>query len=353
MKENKRAKGWLRLIFVLGVAAVLLFAIATVLVLQYVFIKTQILTEKEIIKSPAAWIILFIGTSSIMGLSLTPLFSRLILKPINKLVDGLSKLADGDYSTRIYLGKVKELKTLEESFNELASELQSVEILRSDFVNDFSHELKTPIVSISGLISLLKNGNLSKAKQRQYLDVIDEEVKRLTNMTTNVLNFNKLEKQSILTDKTRFNLSEQIRNCILLLEDKWTAKNLELCLDFDEFIICGNEDMLKQVWVNLIDNAVKFSYNGAPLAITAFKDDDRTLKITVENSGKEIEESDYEKIFTKFYQCDKTHSADGNGIGLSIVKHVVELHDGSVSVNSADGKTMFTVRLPIEDDKES
>ena len=346
MKPNyNRSKLWLRLMFVLGVGAVPLLGLLTSFALQFILIKTEVLTREMINESPTGWIVLFLGTSTVVGLSLSPLFSKIILKPVNTLIDGMGKLSEGDYSTRIHLGKVKETKALEESFNGLAKELESVEILRGNFVNDFSHELKTPIVSISGLISLMKTGKLTPEKQAQYLNVIDEEVKRLTNMTTNILTLSKLEKQTILTDKKEFNLSEQIRDCVLLLENKWTEKNLELNLEMDEHNIVANEDMLKHVWMNLIDNAVKFSsYNGL-LKITVTEVVD-TLKVSVENGGRGIPQEEREKIFTKFYQTDRSRTSEGNGIGLSIVKHVVDLHHGKIEVSSEDGLTVFTVTLP-------
>lgn len=347
MKKNySRTKGWLRFWFVSGVAVVLLFGLLTSIALQYVLIKTEVLTKDMINESPIGWIVLFLGTSAVVGLSLAPLFSMIILKPVDTLIDGMERLSSGEYSARIHLGKAKEYRALEESFNGLAKELESVEILRGNFVNDFSHELKTPIVSISGLISLMKSGKLSKEKQEQYLNVIDEEVKRLTNMTTNILTLSKLEKQTILTDKTKFNLSEQIRDCILLLEKKWTEKRLDLVLNMDEFEITANEDMLKHVWMNLIDNAIKFSLYDGELKID-ISNSDGFIKVDIENGGKTISEADEEKIFTKFYRGKRESSAEGNGIGLSIVKHAVELHGGKVTVNSGNGKTTFSVFLPV------
>ena len=345
--KNKpnRAKGWLRFWFVFGVAAVLLFGLLIAVVLQYTLIKTEVVTQEMINESPISWIILFLATSAVVGFTLVPVFTRIILKPVDTLIDGMERLSGGEYSTRIHLGKVKEVKALETSFNGLASELENVEILRSNFVNDFSHELKTPIVSISGLISLMKSGNLPPEKQEQYLNVIDEEVKRLTNMTTNILTLSKLEKQNILTDKTEFNLSEQIRDCILLLEKKWTEKNLELELDMDEYTVSANEDMLKHVWFNLIDNAIKFSSEGGELKIAIAKENG-FIKVSVENGGRTITEEEKEKIFTKFYRGKRESSNEGNGIGLSIVKHVIALHEGRIEVESGDERTTFSVFLP-------
>ena len=169
---------------------------------------------------------------------------------------------------------------------------------------------------------------------------------RLTQMTSNALYLSKIETQGILTNKERFNLSEQIRGCVLLLERKWTEKNLTPSLDFDEHIILANEDMLKHVFMNLIDNAIKFSNPGGELMISA-KEENGALSVSVGNYGVEIPKSDYDAIFNKFYQCDKSRASEGNGIGLSIVKHIINLHNGKISVESENGKTVFTVSLPL------
>ena len=260
--------------------------------------------------------------------------------------DGLVKLSEGDFSSRIELGKYYGMKNLTNNFNALAKELENNEILRTDFVSDFSHELKTPIVSISGLIGLMKNENLSYEKRRHYLTVMEEEANRLTQMTSNALYLSKIETQGILTNRNTYNVSEQIRSSVLLLERKWSKKDIEFSLEFDEYTIFANEDMLKQVWVNLIDNAIKFSNQNGLITITINKCE-KELEITVQNNGPAIEESDYELIFNKFYQCDKSRATEGNGIGLSIVKHIITLHSGRIGVACKDGKTTFTVTLPI------
>lgn len=344
VKGNKSARRRLNLWFIAGAAATLLIALFTAYILEFIFIKVGII---DIYPDSNAWwwVLIFIATSIIIGLSFAMILSKFLFKPVNTVLDGMTKLSEGDFSTRIDLGRYEGMKKLAGSFNSLAAELESMEILRSDFVNDFSHELKTPIVSISGLISLMKNEKLSDDKRRQYLSVMEEEANRLTQMTSNALYLSKIETQNILTNRIRFNLSEQIRSSVLLLERKWTKKSLSLCLDFDEYYIIANEDMLKQVWVNLIDNAIKFSTPKAELKI-AIEDKKSELLITVENFGEPIPKEDRELIFNKFYQCDKSRSTEGNGIGLSIVKHIITLHSGSICVDCRDGRTAFSVSLP-------
>lgn len=149
----------------------------------------------------------------------------------------------------------------------MAEELENTQMLRSDFINNFSHEFKTPIVSIAGFAKLLRRGNLTDAQKEEYLAIIEEESLRLAAMATNVMNLTKVENQTILTDLTTFNLSEQIRACVLLLEEKWSRKELDLDLEFPEYTIRANEELLKQVWINLLDNAIKYSPNYGEIGV--------------------------------------------------------------------------------------
>jgi len=166
----------------------------------------------------------------------------------------------------------------------------------------------------------------------------------LSTMASNVLQLTKVENQTILTDVSKFNLSEQIRSSVLLLEEKWTSKNIDLQLDFDEYTIEANEELLKQVWINLIDNAVKFvPINGT--VILEIIDDGELFTVNISNTGSEIPEDKRERIFNKFYQVDESHATQGNGIGLAIVKRIVELHNGSITVKSENNLITFSVVL--------
>ena len=341
--KKKAPEKRLKSIFIVGTALILLVALGVSNVLEYLFVRFSPITF-----NPAwYWLVVFGLTSALIGLLLAFFLGKIIFKPIHTITEGMTKLSEGDFSVRIDLGKYEAMTSLSNSFNTLAKELENTEILRSDFVNTFSHEIKTPIVSISGLLPLLRSENLSMEKKLQYLSVIEEEANRLTEMTSNALYLSKVEAQGILTNKTRFNVSEQIRDSFLLLERKWEKKGLIPNLEIDEFTISANMDMLKHVWVNLIDNAIKFSDEGKEITITAEKLFEQ-LYVSIENYGPEIPESEKEAIFNKFHQCDKSHSTEGYGVGLSIVKHIVTLHGGDILVRSKNRKTMFTVILPIE-----
>lgn len=271
------------------------------------------------------------------------------LRPIRELIDGMDALAAGNFSIRINAGAIMkwypDFVEVSRSFNKLAKQLESTELLRSDFINNFSHEFKTPIVSIAGFAKLLKRGNLTPEQQREYLEIIEEESMRLSYMATNVLNLSKVENQTILSDVAEFNLSEQLRSCILMLERRWESKDLDLQPDFGEHMIRGNEELLKEVWLNLLDNAVKFTPEGHSVRI-GIKQNERTLEVTVLNTGSEIAPEKQELIFNKFYQGDESHAAQGNGVGLAVVRRIVQLHGGEVRVQSGDDVTEFTVTLP-------
>lgn len=283
--------------------------------------------------------------SLVIGTVLAALAGRFPKNPIYKVIDGMNQLAEGNYKTRLNLGEFQIARDISYSFNTLAEELENTEMLRSDFINNFSHEFKTPIVSIAGFAKLLRKKNMSEEKKQEYLAIIEEESLRLSYMATNVLNLTKVENQTIVTGKETYNLSEQIRTCVLMLEHKWSRKNIDFSLEFSEHMIQASEDLMKEVWINLIDNAVKFSPENGKVEIE-IKEDENEVSVSILNTGSEISEMEQERIFHKFYQADESHSSEGNGVGLAIVKKVTELHNGRVIVESKNQKTIFTVVLP-------
>lgn len=288
-------------------------------------------------------------SSLVLATALAFALSRPALHPINSFVNAINSLAEGDFSKRLNPSRpwrnIPFISEIVSSYNTTAEELSKTELLRSDFIDNFSHEFKTPISSIQGFASLLEKGNLDKETEKEYLKIISSESKRLSQMATNVLRMTKIENQEILTDRTTFNLSEQIRECVLMLESRWSEKNITLDIDFEEWMIYGSEELLKEVWLNILDNAIKFSPSFGKIWV---KIDHvyNTLKIRIGNSGSKIDDKDKELIFKKFYQCDTSHSTKGNGLGLTIVKKVVSLHSGKIKVYSGDYGTEFEITLP-------
>ena len=349
-KSNKRQRLELVGIFFIMTLSTFIISILISSIVTYFIVRQGMFHIVDRNLPGAKQLIIFIAILSVgINLIFVGISGKIFLKPVNRLIDKMNCLAKGNYSARMDIGKpfggFSVLRMLSDSFNKMAEELQNTEVLRSDFINNFSHEFKTPIVSIAGFAKLLKKGNLSKQQQKEYVEIIEEESLRLSYMATNVLNLTKIENQKILTGVSAYNLSEQIRSCVLLFEDKWSRKNLEMYIDFGEYIISANEELLKHVWINLIDNAIKFSPEYGALEIKIDQDEENLI-VSVSNNGKAIPKEIQNKIFNKFYQGDESHSSEGNGIGLAIVKQVVLLHNGKVSVKSHDNFTSFIVTLP-------
>lgn len=293
-------------------------------------------------------VLMLILVSVIVGTVVSAIASRVPLRPIRKLISLINQLASGDFSVRMEKKRQAppEMRELADSFNRMAEELSNTELLRSDFVDNFSHELKTPMVSIKGFAEMLRFGDISEQERNEYLDVIISESARLSSLATNILNLSKIEKQVILTDVKSYNVGEQIRGSIILLQSKWETKNQNISFEGTDVAVIANEEMLGQVWINLIDNAIKYSPNGASVKINTDIQNSEFV-FTIHNGGEPIKEEAMPRIFDKFYQGDVSHASAGNGLGLALVKRVVELHNGNVSCESNETGTVFLVRLPV------
>lgn len=322
-------------------------AIVAVVIFFLVSRGTLLVGDKEL--NFGSFILLLSLLSLGIGTTLAASTSRLSLKPINKIINGMNKLASGDYSARLSFkgpfGKIPFMAELTNSFNTMAHTLETTKVVHTDFINSFSHEFKTPIVSVAGFAKLLRREDLPKEKRDEYLQVIEEESMRLSQMATNVLDLSKIENQSSLNDVVSFNLSEQIRTCILMLENKWEKKNIELSLQFDEYYITGSEELLKHVWINLLDNAIKFTFDDGKIEIK-INEDAKIVCVQIINTGAPIPDKSIDRIFEKFYQADASHSTEGNGVGLAVVKKITDLHGGTVTAESENGFNTFTVTLP-------
>jgi len=350
-KEERRERLSLTLLIAVLVFAIQLFSILVAIAIIVVLMQTGIIKElSEELLSPRNTLFLMSVISLLAGALVAAFSGKYYLRPVNRLINQMNRLASGDFKARMQFGKPiashPTFREIETSFNKMAQELESTEMLRSDFINNFSHEFKTPIVSITGFAKLLKRGNLTPEQQREYLDIIEMESLRLAAMATNVLDMTKVENQTILTDVAHFNLSEQLRSCILmLLEGKWKTKEIDFSVEFDEHMIMGDQELLQHVWINLLDNAIKFSPENGTVAVMIREQPDM-LEVTISNQGPQIPKEKLGRIFDKFYQGDESHSTEGNGIGLALVKQIVQLHKGKVSVVSEDDITAFTVTLP-------
>lgn len=350
-KAEKKKRIGLTLLIAALVFVIQIFAVLIAVGIVNILMQTGIIEEfsKDVL-TPSGTLLLMSAISLLAGVVVAAFSGKFYLQPVNRFIDQMNRLAAGDFQARLHFGKPisshPAFREIEGSFNKMAEELESTEMLRSDFINNFSHEFKTPIVSITGFAKLLKHGDLTPEQREEYLDIIERESLRLAAMATNILDMTKVENQTILTDVTRFNLSEQLRSCVLLLlEGKWKTKEIDFSIEFDEHMIIGNQELLKHVWINLLDNAIKFSPEGGTVDVTIREQAD-ALAVTIANRGSEIPKEQLSKIFHKFYQADESHSTEGNGIGLALVKKITQLHKGNVTVSSENGVTVFTVALP-------
>lgn len=330
----------------LSVFAILMLVVGIILVIIFILMHNGVLEEGKSEFDTSQFVVGMALLSMFLGMALTPIAARIPLRPVNTLLQAMERLANGDFKTRLeYKGIMGRNPSTVTMFNRLATELDESEMMRSDFINNFSHEFKTPIVSIAGFAKLLKDEKLDEQQRQEYLDIIEQESMRLAYMATNVLNLTKVENQTILSDISNFNVSEQIRTCVLLLENKWVKKNLDIHLNFDELFITGNEELLKEVWINLIDNGIKYSPQNGILTISIDEDSEYTT-VRISNNGPQIPEAAISKIYNKFYQADESHASEGNGVGLAIVKKIITLHEGRIDVESGEKLTTFTVRIP-------
>lgn len=272
---------------------------------------------------------------------------RGLVNPIVAISEATKEVAKGNFGARLQIkSHVTEVQEMAENFSVMTQELQNTETLRNDFVSNVSHEFKTPLAAIEGYTMLLQDGTLSQEKRDFYLDKILLSTKRLSTMTGNILWLSRLENQEINTEKARFSLDEQLREILLMLEAAWTEKKVDLDIDLEAVDFYGNQELLSQVWQNLIGNALKFVGEGGLVRII-LRQNDSGVQVIVSDNGIGITQDAQNRIFEKFYQEDTSHATDGNGLGLTMVKRVVELHSGTIAVSSKPGKgSTFTVNLP-------
>jgi len=285
--------------------------------------------------------------SAFLGTVIAWFFSKIALRPIRKIIEATHMVADGDFSVRLDIHSIYELEELSKSFNKMTQELSSIEAIRNDFINNLSHEFKTPIVSIKGFAELLIEGDLSEKEQRDYLEIIIAESKRLASLSTNVLTLTKFENLEIITDIATFRFDEQLRKTVLQLETGWANKGICIDIEADEIEYTGSSDLIQQILLNIIDNAVKFSDTGGVIHITLSQQNNCVL-LSVKDSGIGMDERTMAHIFDKFYQGDTSRTKEGNGLGLSIVKRITDLCGGRVTVSSKpEAGSEFIVMVPV------
>lgn len=270
--------------------------------------------------------------------------------PMKRILKASQKLIAGDFSVRVPLAhdfdNTNELDVLIENFNRIAEELSGVETLRTDFVSNVSHEIKTPLSVIQNYASLLQNAELLEDKKEEYTEAIVDACRRLTGLITNILKLNKLENQQIFPESKEFDMDTQLSECIIRLDDVLERKDLEAEIDLEERVkVKSDRELLELVWNNLLSNAIKFTPQGGKITVS-LKTDETMAVIKISDTGCGISSEVGKRIFEKFYQGDSSHATQGNGLGLALVKRVVDIVGGDISIESRLGEgSTFTVRL--------
>ncbi len=278
-----------------------------------------------------------------------------ITRPIDVVSQAVKKVAEGDFTIRIPRNKERrggysytnELDELSENFNKMVSELDGMDYMRKDFMSNVSHEVKTPVAAITGFTEILLDGGLDEEDQQDYLKLVNQESIRLSVLCENMLRMSRLDYQQIVTKTDEVRIDEQIRKCIIMLSEKWADHETRYDLQLTPATIASDADLLMQVWMNLIDNAIKYSPAGSTLRMKETCENNE-LVVLIQDEGIGISPEKREKIFDKFYQCEESHKKQGNGLGLSIVKRILELLDGSITCESTPSVgTTMSVRMPI------
>ncbi len=273
--------------------------------------------------------------------------------PLQKISEATKKVAHGDFSVYIPTintpDKLDYLDVMIMDLNRMVEELGSIETLKTDFVSNVSHEMKTPIAVIKNSAQLLQMKGTSEEQRLEYAKNIDSAAGRLSDLITNILKLNKLENQNIVPETEAYDVCRQLCDCIIQFEDRWERKEIELDIDLEErAFVQADQELMELVWNNLLSNALKFTEPGGQIIIRQTSEQG-WVRVSVSDTGCGMSEDTVKHIFDKFYQGDTSHSKEGNGLGMALVHRVIQLLDGEIQVVSEVGKgSVFSVKLPSE-----
>ena len=293
-------------------------------------------------------LLMFSTGSLLLGVTIAFFVGRLIILPIQNISNALGELSKGNFSVRVpENARIEEIRELSQRFNAMTFDLSHIETLRSDFVVNVSHEFKTPIAAIEGYATLLQNPTLSPERHTHYVEKILDNSRKLSTLSSNVLLLSKLENQQTMPQCTEYRLDEQLRTVILRLENRWEPKQLNFDIDLPARMYEGCEPLLDQVWSNLLDNAIKHAPLGSTIHVH-LRQKETALTVCIADHGDGMSADVQKHIFEKFYQGDSSRKAEGNGLGLALVKRILDLCGGQITVESAPGKgASFFVTLPM------
>ncbi|WP_342551184.1 HAMP domain-containing sensor histidine kinase [Paenibacillus sp. FSL R7-0652] len=295
------------------------------------------------------FIVTFLICSFVAGSLLMLIAAIFLVRPIKKLTEATRLIAAGDFNVKLNITQKGEIGTLARSFEEMMHDLQQLEQMRREFVANVSHEVQSPLTSISGFAIALKQEDIPDDERSSYLDIIITETARMSKISDSLLKLSLLESQSLQMRLSTFSLDEQIRRVIVAIQPQWSARNIQFDLDLQPTKITADHEQLNQVWFNIIGNAIKFSKDGARIEVK-IKQNIKNVTILITDSGIGILPEDQKRIFDRFFKADRSHSQiyEGSGMGLAIVKQIVSLHQGDISVESEYGQgTTFILILPI------
>ena len=277
-----------------------------------------------------------------------------LTKPLIDVSNTVKQVAEGNFkvnikrrdTTKCEYEYINEVDELAKNVNKMVAELDGMDYMRKDFMSNVSHEIKTPIAAITGFTEILLDGSIDESERQEYLEVINKESMRISRLCENMLHMSRLDSQVIVANLQKIRLDEQLRKCIILLSEKWSNKEIDFSIDLEEVSILSDYDMLQQVWINLIDNAIKYSRENCKIDISVKRLNDKSVKVSISDNGIGIEEGKLHRIFDKFYQCEESHKKSGSGLGLSISKRIVELLNGTIECKSKkESGTTFEVTL--------
>lgn len=317
----------------------------SVMAYEFLDYMINVVFQKNPDYNPLIGLGMLVPMALMMELS-TYFFSKVLYRKVSRLISAINEVAQGNYNITLDPKKAKPLTDVVINFNKMTAELKSVETLRNDFINDFSHEFKTPITSINGFANLLLDTEVSEEERREYLQIIADESERLSALSRETLMMSKLNNQQSIPDKKYYALDEQIKQNIILLSQEWSAKKINLSADLPPVTYYGNIDMMSHIWLNLLGNAIKFTPIHGKINVS-MKQEQNQIAVLISDTGKGMTEGEMIRIFNKYYQADPSHTTKGMGLGLSIAHRIVELSGGSIDVTSTPGSgSTFAVYLP-------
>ena len=343
MKDQKKKKPKIKLgvYFTLIVVVEILLIGGASVIISYIY--SMFFGEAPVLPE-YIWILLF---SALIGAACSVFVNTFVLSKISELSRNMSRVAQGQFDIELQTkSKIDEIQEIYDSFNLMTRELGATEILQTDFVSNVSHEFKTPINAIEGYATLLQDSRLSDDEKNEYIEKIIFNTQRLSTLVGNILLISRLDNQAIESRREKYRMDEQIRQVLLTFEDRWSKKDILLDVDLEDVDFFGNESLTFHIFSNIIGNAIKFTPDKGEIIIRLLRRD-KNIIFTVEDNGNGISEKDIKHIFDKFYQSDSSHKAEGNGLGLSLVKSILDLMGGEITAENREcGGARFTVTIP-------